>query len=232
MEEKKKYTVTLDDDPIFCKIIEKLTGVTSLPFRHPDKIASRARKLNPMAAFIDVHLEEGVSGLSAIPVLREVWPYTPIIVATSDQDSALVGEALSLGADDFVRKPLEKNEFMARLQARITQHDRIKEKEEFAIGDVIFKSKNGIIEKNGKITFMADTEKRLFELLVQNLGMEVPKKSILSNLWVGVSVSNNALDKQVSRLRNSLRDIDSELLIQSVYGGGVLLQLESKKIAN
>ena len=102
----QEQIVILDDDPIIEQIISKIMNTEVLAYPTLEKFKEAIDSLNPTVCFIDVHLEIGISGLDLIPELRKLWPFTPLLVITSDTDDAIVGRALALGANDFIRKPI------------------------------------------------------------------------------------------------------------------------------
>ena len=106
----QQYTITLDDDPMIRRLIERYTQIKSLPFTSARKLSEQAHKLNPTAAFIDIHLGYEECSLDILYALKKQWPLCPLIVITSDPDAEMVKKALSSGADDFVRKPIVPEE--------------------------------------------------------------------------------------------------------------------------
>ena len=111
------YTVTLDDDPMISRIVEKFLGISSLAYETIADLEQDLPKLNPEAFFIDVHLKEEC-GLDIIPKLRLQFPETPLIVASSGTDAQLISRALASGANDFISKPLKKDEIVSRFLIR------------------------------------------------------------------------------------------------------------------
>jgi ActR/RegA family two-component response regulator len=66
--------VTLDDDPMVSRILEKATGIKSLSFSSLQELVQVAGQYEPLAAFIDIHLGIDECGLDIIPTLRAKWP--------------------------------------------------------------------------------------------------------------------------------------------------------------
>ncbi|MCX6123302.1 MAG: hypothetical protein NTV34_00910 [Proteobacteria bacterium] len=74
MENESRYTITLDDDPTVCKFISRATGINSLPFTSGAALLKRCESYDPVAVFVDVHLDVSDCGLDVIPHLRSLWP--------------------------------------------------------------------------------------------------------------------------------------------------------------
>lgn len=223
-QNENRYTLTLDDDPIFYKIVSKFTGIPSLPFRCPVNFMNRANSYNPVAAFVDVFLDSDKSGLDTIPTIRERWPFVPIIVVTSQTGDGLIGKALALGANDFLRKPLDPEETLARLRARITEMSERRQLEEIAVGDVVFNKAMNTLQTGAKTAHLPDLEAKLFAKLVAACELEVPKDELRSHLWGATKVTRNSLDRKLSTIRKSLKSIESNLEVVSIYGKGVILR--------
>lgn len=226
MDEASPYTITLDDDPTVPKILGKIVAVPSLHFATSAALLGRAGSYRPLAAFLDVHLGGGDCGLDAVGALRRVWPHAALFVVTSDPDSELIGRALAAGANDFLRKPFEKAELLARFRARVVEMRRRRLGDEVQVSDFVFSSVQLTIEKGGKTAHLPRLEANLLMALVESRGFVVPKDDLQARLWGSLKVSENALDKRLSGLRAALRAIGSTTRVQTHYGRGVLL-LES-----
>lgn len=224
MEKTSRYTITLDDDAAIAKIIAKVTGISSLPFTTGAALLKRATSFHPVAAFVDVHLGLDDCGLDAIPELRKAWPHTPIIIITGDPGDQLIGQALAAGANDFIRKPISPAELTGRLHARIAELKTREDADIISFGDLTFCRSRSEIEKNGCISFLPKLEAQLLMALIENRGMLVPKDELKSRLWGKTKVSPNALDKKLSGIRKAFCEISSKVVLESIYGKGVILK--------
>lgn len=138
IQNPKRYTITLDDDPVFYRIIAQITGIPSLPFKIGEKLVEKAKSYDPVCVFVDVHLESKKSGLDILPALRNSWPFIPIFVVTSYQNDDHLGAALALGANDFLKKPINPNELTARMRVRLSEMDDRRALDTLTVGDVSF----------------------------------------------------------------------------------------------
>jgi len=225
MEDLKRYSITLDDDPIIYKIISQMTGINSLPFHSCATLLKRSPSYDPIAIFVDVHLSYDECGLDAIPHLRKNWPYTPIIVITSDPSDILVSQALATGANDFIRKPINAQELNARLHARIAEMSTRQNIDEIKVGELVFSKSHHSIRHKDKVTYLAKLEAQLFTILLENRGGLLTKDELKRRIWGSIAVSENTIDKKISRVRKALHEVSSDLVIGSIYGKGVSLQL-------
>ena len=228
MENPKRYSITLDDDPTVAKIIGQATGISSLPFTSSAALIGRASSYEPVAVFIDVHLDVDDCGLDAIPTLRCIWPSTPIIVVTSDPLDTLVGSALARGANDFIRKPINIPELQGRLHARIAEMVARRESDEIVIGSFRLSKSRATADYRGKTANLTRFEAQLLMLLLENRNMTVERPEIKSRLWGKIKVSENTLDKKLSQLRKSLADVNAPFLVETVYGKGAIIRINDE----
>lgn len=220
----QKYTITLDDDPLIARIIEKMTTLTNLPFVSAERLLSRAKEYHPVAAFIDVHLEENSCGIDIVPKLRLLWPFTAIFVITADVAEDILGQALAAGANDFLRKPLKEAEFIPRFRIRTAEMVEKAKIDVMKIGDFVFNHQARYVESGGAKIFLSPGDATLLRLLAESKGVAVSRKEVKRKIWGSIAISENTLDRKISDLRKILKDISKTVSVQSVYGKGVLLK--------
>ena len=230
MADKSKYTITLDDDPLIHKIISKITRLRSLPFTCPYKLLKKAPSYHPIGFFCDIHLSEDINALEILPQIRDIWKYVPIIVITTDPEKHLIGKSLAIGANDFICKPLHSVEVKGRLQARINEMISRQFIDEIRFGDVIFNRIHKSIQCDHKTTYIGELEAILFRSLTESGGTDVGKDVLMSKMWGKLVVSKNALDKKISSLRGSLKEVGSNLKICVHYGKGVSILTKNMEI--
>ncbi|MFW7380789.1 MAG: response regulator transcription factor [Oligoflexus sp.] len=224
--ENTPYAITLDDDPLAAKIIEETLGLKNFWFKASKDLLSRAAKFQPMGAFIDIHLE-GECGLDIVPAVRTIWPTTAIIVMTGDDSDHLVGQALASGADDFIRKPINPAEVLARLKARL---EDLKDKNGHTLlrfGDLRVDTKHKSVTGPGGQLILSTREIELIAELIRANGVVIPKDVLKRELWHNVAVSDNALDRKIFEVRKALKEVSRNVELQSIYGVGMVLRLRS-----
>ncbi len=219
-----QYTITLDDDPTVFKIIEKMTGLPSLPFTSPDKLIGRAHSYQPSAVFVDINLGANQSGLEYLAEMRRIWPFVPIFVITGTVSGNEIGIALASGANDFIRKPLVREEVMARLNVRLTEMREKQGADQISVGNTVFCRRLGSVTVKDKVVYMAPLEAELLLYLSRHLGTTVLKTGLRQYLWGDIKTCDNALDKKISNLRKVLREVGSDAEIVTAYGGKVQLK--------
>ncbi len=225
---ENQYTLTLDDDPLVAKLIEKGLAIPTLAFSSTEALRPKLAELSPKAVFIDIHLAQS-SGLNFIPEMRHHWPFIPFIVITADPNEAFVAEALARGADDFIRKPIKLSELRARLQKRWSDQAEKQSLSIMSFDDVTIDSANSLLKGPNSIRSLSPTELKLINRLIQAEGTAVSRSALKFSCWHQITVTENALDRKVYELRKALKDVGSCLEIETMYGEGFLLKSGSKK---
>jgi DNA-binding response OmpR family regulator len=226
MTHDNAFIVTLDDDPMVSRILELAIGVRSQSYRNlQDYVAARFVR-EPMAVFIDIHLGIEENGLDVIPDTRKRWPYTPIIVVTSDPNDEALELSFRRGADDFLLKPIKPREAQARFRTRLSEAQDKASKSALGVGDLFLDTAHKVISgPNGK-QFLAPVETLMLAQLIKARGTVVPKEILKREAWGPVSVSDNAFYRKLFELRRALQVVTESVKIQSVYGEGLSLEIK------
>jgi two-component system response regulator ArlR len=221
-----EYVICIDDDPVVARILERVTACSVVSFSSVAGFRAQAQRYHPSAVFLDIHLSEE-SGIELIPEIRESWPRCPILVITSDESSDWVGRALAAGAQDFLRKPLHPEEVRARLCIRKEEARLLGDAHEVSLGNTLFDRQNRILSCGKERIFLPELEAKLFGVLVDNQRTLCARELLVSGVWPGVAVSDNALEQRIASIRKSLVRVASNVRIKTVRGKGYLLEVAS-----
>ena len=172
---------------------------------------------------IDLGLPDG-DGLEALTALRARGVSTPVLVITARGTVDERVRGLDAGADDYLPKPFNNAEFLARVRALLRRPSEV-------IGPMIEVGNTSINVGNlevacaGQPVDLRLSERRLLALLMRRAGTLVPKSTLESSLSeFGRDVSSNAIEALVSRTRRTLADAGSNVMIETVRGVGYMLK--------
>lgn len=172
---------------------------------------------------VDLGLPDG-DGLELIRSIRTAGLAVPVLIITARGavDERIAG--LDAGADDYLVKPFNHYELLARCRAllrRAPAHmaDLIE------LGHIRFDPANSVLSCAGETIAMSLRERSVMAVLLRYAGAVVPKERIEAKLSeFGDELSANAIELAVSRLRKRLEGIASGVTIETVRGAGYLLR--------
>lgn len=177
-----------------------------------------------------VLLDLGLPDMEGVKVLRRLreWSDVPVVILSVRDDAEEKVEALDAGADDYVTKPFDTAELLARVRA--TQRRSLTE-----TGDPVFQSGSLCVDfsarqvKRGGVEIrLTPTEYSLLRVLVQNAGKVVTQRQLLRTVW-GEKAESQAqyLRVYVTHLRKKLEtDANAPSLIKTEVGIGYRLSAE------
>ncbi len=172
---------------------------------------------------LDLGLPDG-DGLELIRTLRRRGHRTPILVLTARAavDERIAG--LDAGADDYLVKPFNHGEFLARCRALLRRSPETAPPI-LTAGGLDFDPAAGALTCAGQDLGLTPRERAVMEILMREVGRAVPKRKLEHALSeFGDDVSTNAVELAVSRLRKKLNAIESGAALETIRGLGYLLR--------
>jgi DNA-binding response OmpR family regulator len=174
-------------------------------------------------ALLDLGLPDR-DGIALIRELRKRGFAAPILVITARGAVDDRVAALDSGADDYLVKPFNHTELLARCRALLRRRSSAVV-ELFEVAGISFDPALGIVRIAGKALSIAPRERSVLELLLRNAGRVVAKEQIEVALSeFGGEISTNAVELAVSRLRRRLAPSQSGVAIETIRGVGYLLR--------
>ena len=172
---------------------------------------------------MDVNLP-GVSGLELVSRLRARGDSTPVLMLTARGDPHDRVAGLDVGADDYLVKPFDMSELLARIRALLRRRAPIRPQQE-RIGDLTFDHAAGrLTGRDGPIP-LSRRELALFVLLLEMSGRIASKGYIAENLYgVGSEIEPNAVELLMSRLRRKIGE--NGVTFRTVRGLGYVLEAD------
>jgi two-component system alkaline phosphatase synthesis response regulator PhoP len=159
-------------------------------------------------AILDVMLPRK-SGFDVCRELRQRGVDIAVLMLTAKTQVVDRVVGLKLGADDYLTKPFDPTELLARVEAllrRVRQDKRIPV-QSFKFGDVEVDFERAEVRKAGREVNMASKELQLLRYLVDHRGRVVPREELLQNVWeYAGDVSSRTIDVHVAWIRQKLED--------------------------
>jgi DNA-binding response OmpR family regulator len=161
-----------------------------------------------------------IDGLSILRNLRSASCRTPVLILTAKDTTADIVKGLNLGSDDYLTKPFEMAELVARCRALIRRaYDR--PDPVLRAGGLEIDTRSHTVHFGGRSQVLPAMEYRLLEYLAMRAGQVVSKEDILEHLYDFDSERfSNVIEVYVSSLRKRF-DAD---LIQTIRGQGYILR--------
>ena len=222
-----KTILIVEDDQPSREVVKLATGAQNHTLLEADNGLSgleMAREHNPDLIILDVNLP-GMSGLDICRRLRADGSRVPIIMLTAKADTIDVVVGLELGADDYVTKPFEVRELMARIgahlrRAEITPQEQPRDRFDFP-GLSIDLGRRQVF-RDGEEVLLTLTEFNLLALLASRPGQVMSRGELLRRVWgYEVEIETRTVDAHVYRLRRKIEpEADKPSYIHSVPGIG------------
>jgi two-component system, OmpR family, response regulator len=177
------------------------------------------------AVLLDLMLP-GIDGFSVCEALRRREPWVPVLMVTALTDIGDRIRGLDAGADDYLVKPFDFGELLARLRALIRRgpSERVPR---LRLGDFEIDGSNHLVTFRGQKIELTRREFAVFELLARQPGQVVSRRELLAHVWdEGYEGSTNVVDVYVGYVRKKLEEQFGRRIIQTVRGQGFVLDLE------
>lgn len=173
---------------------------------------------------LDVGLPD-IDGFQVLAEFRKVNQTTPVIMLTARGDVPSRVRGLDLGADDYLPKPFDFEELLARIRAQL-RHVRQAQASVLQVGDVTLDLKTRQVTRGERRLDLTTREFALLEFLMRHAGQVLTRSQILNGVWgYGFDPQSNVVDVYVGYLRGKLDRPGEESLIETVRGGGYRLRV-------
>lgn len=235
MADSKKILIIEDDEDI--SMIEE-AYLTAAGFE--TRIITDGSRVNKMLeeeSFDLILLDLMLPGKSGYAICREIRDRLdiPILMVTARSESVDKIRGLGMGADDYIPKPFDPAELVARVTANIRQYDRMKEKfenavpseepEEICIGDLRILVNSWKVYKGNQEIRFPNKEFELLKFLALNPNIVFSKEKLFETIW-GFDYAGDSATVMVhiNRIRDKIED-DSRnpKILETVWGAGYRL---------
>ena len=217
----------VEDDPAIVEIVSlglSYEGAQVVVARDGLEAVQRHRDAHPDLVLLDLMLPR-LDGLEVLERIRAHRP-TPVIVLTArDGLDDRVG-GLEAGADDYVTKPFQFPELVARMRAVLRRHGGpVPADDVIEVGGLRIDHAAHTATRDGEPLELTARQFTILELLAANTRRVLSKEQIFEAVWGSSHMGDpNVVEQQISALRERIGDRDGRRLIHTVRGVGYVLR--------
>tara|TARA_B100000809_G_scaffold264895_1_gene322049 strand:+ start:3590 stop:4300 length:711 start_codon:yes stop_codon:yes gene_type:complete len=169
-------------------------------------------------------------GFAVAQTVRDINKEIPIVFLTAKTMQADKVKGFTLGADDYITKPFDFEEFLLRIESilrrtKILTQQEEKIVEQYTIGKYSFDVKNQLLHFSTEEKKLTKKETRILSFLCEHLNDIAPRELILKNIWGNDDYfSGRSMDVFISKLRKYLSQ-DQNIQINNIHGVGFKLEV-------
>ena len=165
-----------------------------------------------------------MDGKTVLHKIRLSGSGVPVLVLTARDEKESIVALLNTGADDYVAKPFDLGELMARVKALI-RRGKGQSAAVLKVGDLEISTADLTVRRKGKLIGLTAMEYRVLEYLAHRPGAVVPKTELLEHLYdFNWERFSNVIEVYISGLRRKLDDSGDDKLIHTLRGQGYMLR--------
>ena len=190
--------------------------------------ADGVEALDVAAGFLPdlVVLDLGLPGMDGVEVCRRLRSDgdVPILMLTARTETEDRVTGLDSGADDYLVKPFERQELLARLRALLRRRPP-RGSASLVVGDLQLNPDTHEVLRDGREVELTQREFELLEYLMRNERIVVPRQRLLEEVWgYDPFATTNTIEVFVSNLRRKLEAGDEPRLLHTIRGAGYVLR--------
>ncbi len=221
----------VDDDPNICELLRlylEKDGFETVVAGDGEQALQLAAKNVPDLILLDIMLPK----LDGWQVCREIRKTSevPIIMLTAKGETFDKILGLELGADDYVSKPFDTKEVIARIKAvlrRTRESEKTSQVQEVRYDKLRINLTNYELEVDGKIVDTPPKELELIYHLASNPNRVYTRDQLLDEVWgFDYYGDSRTVDVHVKRLREKLENVSDEWLLKTVWGVGYKFEVK------
>ena len=178
------------------------------------------------AIILDILMPE-MSGLMVCRAIRARGDAVPILMLTALDSVEQRIAGLDEGADDYLTKPFDFGELLARLRALIRRHGDIVPAQ-LTVGDLAIDTRRHSVQRGERAIALTAKEFAFLDYLARHAGQVVSRADLMAHVWEdSKNTFSNIIDVYASRLRRKIDDGETVALFTTVRGSGFILEAPS-----
>ncbi len=174
------------------------------------------------AIVLDIMMPK-MNGYQVLAQIRENKLSTPVIMLSAKSEVVDIVEGLNMGADDYLAKPFNSKELIARIRALLRRKSEFTG-DQLKFGDIVLDRDSLKLCCNNHSIALGKKEFQIMEMLILNQGKVIDKEKFIEKIWgYDTEAEYNAIEVYVSFLRKKLSAVNSQIEIKSIRGIGYIL---------
>ena len=174
------------------------------------------------AIILDVLLP-GKSGIVVCRTLREKGNRVPILMLTALDAIEQRIEGLDAGADDYLTKPFDFGELLARLRALTRRRGEVLP-QQITVGDLVIDTGRHSVRRRDREINLTTKEFAFLLELARNAGRVVSRADLVAHVWEDTNLYSNIIDVYASRLRRKIDEGEKDQMFVTLRGTGFVLE--------
>lgn len=215
-----------DINRLLCTFLGKKGYVTESAFS-----GSEAKLLSSMRSYDLILLDLMLPGMSGEELTKELrsHSYVPIIVISAKASMKDKINMLKCGADDYITKPFDKEEILARVEAQLRRYKKFitpeQTSERMVYQDIMMDMNSRTVQVAGKPLSFTSKEFELLAMLVRSPGKVFTREDLYQAVWhEKYAIEDNTINVHMSNLRSKLSKYNpDQTYIETVWGIGFKL---------
>lgn len=176
-------------------------------------------------AILDIMLPE-IDGFEVLEKIRNKGIQTPVLFLTARVQKKDIIRGLDLGADDYISKPFDLDELLARIRVMLRKKVETRENT-YSCGELVVNCNDHTVFRGDKSITLSAKEFQLLLYLVRNKGIVVTREQIQNSIWEFDNDNcSNVIDVYIRYLRKKIDDGYEQKLIHTIRGVGYQLKAE------
>lgn len=172
---------------------------------------------------LDIMMPE-MDGYEVVSRLRKEGILTPVLMLTAKDSTSDKVKGLNYGADDYLVKPFERTELVARLEAIVRRNNSFFQTDILQFKDLTLNLKNRTASINGKEITLLGKQFDLLEYLINSQNTIITKEQIFDKIWgFDSDTSTNVVEVYASGLRKELKKFGYDKYIKTLRGVGYIM---------
>ena len=220
-----KIALVEDDENIATtiKIAFEAIGNQFYSFGNAEDFLNKVKNISYDLILLDINLP-GMNGLDLCQSIRRINTIVPIIFLTANSEEEMAVKALSIGGQDYVRKPFGLKELIARVNLLINKNNL---NSLIVLGKFNINKLTKKIQYDGEEVNLSKNEFIILEQLIERPDQIFSRESLLNMISIGLDSSDRTIDTTISRLKQKLNKVKLiEFSINSSYGRGYFLEIK------